>query len=57
MRYYIQPKITIYCIKTLLSNNSNADTGHPTIGLRLHQALDKGAKLIVADPREIGNTN
>ncbi len=33
---------------------SNADTGHPTIGLRLHQALNKGAKLIVADPRETG---
>lgn len=30
---------------------SNADTGHPTIGLRLHQALDKGTKLIVVDPR------
>ncbi|MCK5323221.1 MAG: molybdopterin-dependent oxidoreductase, partial [Desulfobulbaceae bacterium] len=33
---------------------SNADTGHPTIGLRLHQAVDKGAKLIVADPRGTG---
>jgi formate dehydrogenase alpha subunit len=31
---------------------SNPDTGHPTIGLRLHQALDKGAKLIVVDPRK-----
>ncbi len=30
---------------------SNADTGHPTIGLRLHQAVDQGAKLLVADPR------
>lgn len=30
---------------------SNADTGHPTIGLRLHQAIDRGAKLIVVDPR------
>jgi len=31
---------------------SNADTGHPTIGLRLHQALAKGTKLIVVDPRK-----
>ncbi len=30
---------------------SNADTGHPTIGLRLHQAVTRGAKLIVVDPR------
>ncbi len=30
---------------------SNADSGHPTIGLRLHQALDNGTKLIVVDPR------
>lgn len=30
---------------------SNPDTGHPTIGLRVHQAVDNGAKLIVADPR------
>jgi len=30
---------------------SNADTSHPTIGLRIHQAIKKGAKLIVADPR------
>ncbi len=29
----------------------NPDTSHPTIGLRLHQAMDRGAKLIVADPR------
>ena len=33
---------------------SNADTGHPTIGLRLHQAIDNGAKLIVIDPRGTG---
>lgn len=30
---------------------SNADTSHPVIGLRLHQALENGAKLIVVDPR------
>ncbi len=30
---------------------SNADTGHPTIGLRLHQAVKNGARLIVVDPR------
>jgi len=31
---------------------SNPDTSHPTIGLRLHQAVDKGAKLVVVDPRK-----
>lgn len=30
---------------------SNPDTGHPTIGMRIHQAVDRGAKLIVVDPR------
>jgi len=30
---------------------SNPDTSHPTIGLRIHQAIDRGAKLIVVDPR------
>ncbi|HDK43159.1 MAG TPA: formate dehydrogenase subunit alpha, partial [Desulfobacteraceae bacterium] len=30
---------------------SNADTSHPTIGLRLHQAAARGARLLVADPR------
>jgi len=30
---------------------SNPDTSHPTIGLRIHQAVKKGAKLIVVDPR------
>jgi predicted molibdopterin-dependent oxidoreductase YjgC len=31
---------------------SNPDTSHPTIGLRVHQAIDRGAKLIVVDPRK-----
>ena len=31
---------------------SNPDTGHPTIGLRVHQAVDRGAKLVVVDPRK-----
>ncbi len=30
---------------------SNADTGHPTIGMRIHQAKKRGAKLLVVDPR------
>jgi len=30
---------------------SNADTSHPTIGLRIHQAKNYGAKLLVVDPR------
>ena len=31
---------------------SNPDTSHPTIGLRVHQAVAAGAKLIVVDPRK-----
>ena len=31
---------------------SNPDTSHPTIGLRIHQAADRGAKLVVVDPRK-----
>jgi formate dehydrogenase alpha subunit len=31
---------------------SNPDTSHPTIGLRIHQALDRGARMIVIDPRK-----
>ena len=30
---------------------SNPDTSHPTIGLRIHQSVDRGAKLVVVDPR------
>ncbi len=33
---------------------SNADTSHPTIGLRIHQAKNNGAKLLVIDPRRTG---
>lgn len=31
---------------------SNPDTSHPTIGLRINQAVSKGAKLVVVDPRK-----
>ena len=31
---------------------SNPDTSHPTIGLRIHQAVQNGSKLIVVDPRK-----
>jgi formate dehydrogenase alpha subunit len=33
---------------------SNADTSHPTIGLRIHQAKQNGTKLLVVDPRRTG---
>ena len=33
---------------------SNADTSHPTIGLRIHQAKQNGSKLLVIDPRRTG---
>jgi formate dehydrogenase major subunit len=36
----------------ILIIGSNPDTGHPTIGLRIHQAIEQGAKLIVVDPRK-----
>jgi len=36
----------------ILLIGGNPDSGHPIIGLRLHQAVDRGAKLIVIDPRK-----
>jgi formate dehydrogenase major subunit len=32
---------------------SNTTTGHPVIGARIRQAKNKGARIIVAEPREI----
>jgi len=37
----------------LLVTGSNTTECHPIIGLKIKQAVKKGAKLIVADPREI----
>ncbi len=31
---------------------SNPDTSHPVIGMKIHKALDRGARLIVVDPRK-----
>ncbi len=36
---------------------SNADTSHPTIGLRIHQAKNNGAQLLVIDPRRTDFAN
>ncbi len=41
----------------LLVIGSNTTETHPVIGVRMRQAVKKGAKLIVADPRKIGLTN
>lgn len=38
---------------TILLIGSNTTEAHPTIGSRIRRAVRKGAKLIVADPREI----
>ena len=32
---------------------SNTTAGHPVIGARIRQAKDNGARIIVAEPREI----
>jgi len=37
---------------TILALGSNATEAHPVIGYRVREAVRKGAKLIVADPRE-----
>ena len=37
----------------ILSIGSNTTTSHPVIGMRVLQAVQKGTKLIVANPREI----
>ncbi len=38
----------------ILAIGTNTTEDHPVIALRIKAAVDKGAKLIVADPREIG---
>ena len=38
--------------KSYLIIGSNTTEQHPVIGMRLRQAAKKGAKLIVADPRD-----
>ena len=37
----------------ILAIGTNTTEGHPVIGLEIKKAVDKGAKLIVANPREI----
>ena len=37
----------------ILAIGTNTTEGHPIIGLEIKKAVDKGAKLIVANPREI----
>ena len=32
---------------------SNPEEAHPVMGMRLRRAVERGAKLIVADPRDI----
>ena len=32
---------------------SNPEEAHPVIGMQVRQAVNRGAKLIVVDPREI----
>ncbi len=38
----------------VLAIGTNTTEAHPVIGLEIKRAVDKGAKLIVANPREIG---
>jgi len=39
--------------KCILAIGSNTPEAHPIIGLRIHKAVENGARLIVANPREI----
>lgn len=43
--------------KTMLVIGSNTTEQHPVIGTRIRRAVRRGAKLIVADPREIDLAN
>ena len=40
--------------QVILLIGSNPEEAHPVMGMRLRQAVERGAKLIVVDPREIG---
>ena len=40
--------------QVILLVGSNPEEAHPVMGMRLRQAVERGAKLIVVDPREIG---
>jgi anaerobic selenocysteine-containing dehydrogenase len=39
--------------RCILAIGTNTTEDHPVIALEIKKAVDKGAKLIVADPREI----
>ncbi|MBI5573927.1 MAG: formate dehydrogenase subunit alpha [Elusimicrobia bacterium] len=39
--------------KTILSIGSNSTSTHPVIGLKIKQAVDNGAKLIIINPKKI----
>ena len=40
--------------QVILLVGSNPEEAHPVMGMRLRQAVERGAKLIVVDPRDIG---
>ena len=40
--------------QVILLVGSNPEEAHPVMGMRLRQVVERGAKLIVVDPREIG---
>lgn len=41
-------------IDVILLVGSNPEEAHPVIGMQIRQAVDRGARLIVVDPRNIG---
>jgi formate dehydrogenase major subunit len=40
----------------ILLIGSNPEEAHPVVGMQIRQAVERGARLIVADPRDIGLT-
>ncbi|MCL2677485.1 MAG: formate dehydrogenase subunit alpha [Clostridiales bacterium] len=44
----------VYKTEVILVSGSNTTETHPVIGAKLRQAVKKGARLIVAEPRKIG---
>ena len=41
-------------VDAILLVGSNPEEAHPVIGMQIRQAVDRGARLIVVDPRDIG---
>lgn len=51
------PDVTGKNVDCIMVVGSNPEEAHPIIGMQIRQAVERGAHLIVVDPRDIGLTN